>query len=305
MTHRVSVALSVYNPNPIYFREQVDSILCQTCDPVLVMRNDGSPNADVSTLCAEYADRSNVTVVEGENLGFAASFIAALRECPNTDYYAFSDQDDYWLPEKLQWAVDKLDDYEASSNPMPVMYHSDFVYCDQDLNEVEGTRKRKRSSTLENAVAEAAIPGMVMVFNRAMRDKLLSIDPVNIAGHDWLCALISNGFEKTISDPRVTLKYRRHSDNVSAGRMGVFQKLSFRIRAFLLGETLERVRIMIQKVNASCSAEFSTHNRELIELYSRPKNFSNQLRKAFWRTRYRETAGDEFAFRLLILLGRI
>lgn len=39
--HRVSVAMSVYNPRAEYFREQVDSILGQTSEPVLVMRNDG------------------------------------------------------------------------------------------------------------------------------------------------------------------------------------------------------------------------------------------------------------------------
>ena len=304
-THRVSVAMSVYNPRAEYFREQVDSILEQTSEPVLVMRNDGSPNLETVALCAEYADRDNVVVIDGVNLGFAAGFLAALRACPDTDYYAFSDQDDFWLPEKLSRAVEELDEVGAFIDSVPVMYHSDFVFCDQNLNEVADTPNRRLSSSLENAVAEAAIPGMVMVFNRAMRERLLSVDPDGIAGHDWLCALISNGYGKTISDPRVSLKYRRHSENVSAGNMGAFQRLSFRIRTFLFGETLGKVRVMIKRVATACSGEFSAHNRELIDLYSRPITVLTQLRKAFWPVRYRETVGDELAFRLLVLLGRM
>lgn len=97
-THRVSVAMSVYNPRAEYFREQVDSILGQTSEPVLVMRNDGSPSLETVSLCADYADRDNVVVIDGVNLGFAAGFLAALRACPDTDYYAFSDQDDFGSP---------------------------------------------------------------------------------------------------------------------------------------------------------------------------------------------------------------
>lgn len=179
--HRVSVAMSVYNPRAEYFREQVDSILGQTSEPVLVMRNDGSPNLETVALCDEYTDRDNVVVIDGVNLGFAAGFLAALRACPDTDYYAFSDQDDFWLPEKLSRAVEELDKAGAFADSVPVMYHSDFVFCDQNLNEVEDTPNRRLSSSLENAVAEAAIPGMVMVFNRAMRERLLSVDPDGIA----------------------------------------------------------------------------------------------------------------------------
>ena len=52
----------------------------------------------------------NVKIEKGNNLGFAKSFLTALDECDEADYYAFSDQDDVWEKDKLSTAIEILEE---------------------------------------------------------------------------------------------------------------------------------------------------------------------------------------------------
>lgn len=53
-----------------------------------------------------HQEHKNVKIEKGNNLGFAKSFLTALDECDEADYYAFSDQDDVWEKDKLSTAMD-------------------------------------------------------------------------------------------------------------------------------------------------------------------------------------------------------
>lgn len=52
-----------------------------------------------------HQEHKNVKIEKGNNLGFAKSFLTALDECDEADYYAFSDQDDVWEKDKLSTAM--------------------------------------------------------------------------------------------------------------------------------------------------------------------------------------------------------
>lgn len=53
--------------------------------------------------------KGHVKIIEGPKLGFAENFRRLLLCAPDGyDYYAFSDQDDVWLPNKLLQAQEKI-----------------------------------------------------------------------------------------------------------------------------------------------------------------------------------------------------
>lgn len=103
-TKSVQVVMSTYNGEK-YLKEQIDSILSQEgVDVRLYIRDDGSSDRTTDIL-ASYQEHKNVKIEKGNNLGFAKSFLTALDECDEADYYAFSDQDDVWEKDKLSTAM--------------------------------------------------------------------------------------------------------------------------------------------------------------------------------------------------------
>ena len=114
----IVILMSTYNGNQ-YLKEQLDSIVNQTVlnDCTLFVRDDGS-NDDTVNILDSYKKKINMIIEEGNNFGFCKSFNYLLRHAPNADYYAFCDQDDVWLPNKLEIAIKKIRKYTQK----PEMY---------------------------------------------------------------------------------------------------------------------------------------------------------------------------------------
>ena len=68
------------------------------------MLSDGSSDNTLQ-ICQRYGIRNNVFIYEGDNIGVGRSFIDLLKNAPENDYYAFADQDDVWLADKMISAI--------------------------------------------------------------------------------------------------------------------------------------------------------------------------------------------------------
>ncbi len=167
---RVLVMMATYNGEK-YVAEQIDSILAQeNVDVTLVIRDDGSTDG-TAAICEQYArEHSNIDFAVNErNKGCALNFMdmvyAANAEA--YDYFAFADQDDYWLPEKLGKAAEQL----ATCEPQKAgLYYTDVVNVDADLS---NPRSQNRAfATVPNPLKTALIfnwaAGCTMVWNIAM-----------------------------------------------------------------------------------------------------------------------------------------
>lgn len=100
---RVSVAMATYD-GARFLGEQLASLAAQTVPPFeLVVHDDGSSDGTLDLL-NQFARGSPfpVRVRRGERrLGFADAFLAAAASCSG-ELIAFCDQDDVWLPRKLE-----------------------------------------------------------------------------------------------------------------------------------------------------------------------------------------------------------
>ncbi|MBR4115330.1 MAG: glycosyltransferase, partial [Bacteroidales bacterium] len=119
MLEKVCVVLASYNGQK-YIREQLDSIAAQEGVEVsLLVRDDGSRDATQEIL-EQYQNAGALRWYTGAHLNVAQGFLELLRNAPEADYYAFCDQDDVWLPDKLAAAVAML----KQENPaLPLMYY--------------------------------------------------------------------------------------------------------------------------------------------------------------------------------------
>src|SRR5882757_11091931 len=99
----ISIAMATYNGGK-YIRQQLDSFAAQTMLPSeLIVTDDGSSDNTLEIIAEFVATAPFPVRVERneKNLGYRANFMKAASLCKG-DLISFSDQDDIWLPQKLE-----------------------------------------------------------------------------------------------------------------------------------------------------------------------------------------------------------
>ncbi len=108
MAVKVSILMSVYNPDWEYIKETLDSIESQTfMDFELVVVNDGADETRLSQLLNEYSFEM-ILVNNPVNLGLPRSLNAGLEKCSG-EYIARIDDDDLMMPRRLEMQVEFMD----------------------------------------------------------------------------------------------------------------------------------------------------------------------------------------------------
>jgi glycosyltransferase involved in cell wall biosynthesis len=227
----VTVVLATYNGAP-YIAAQLDSLARQTRRPDrLVLRDDGSSDDTVQQV-REWARVRQIELQEvlaTERLGPARSFLTALKAAKSADVYFFCDQDDVWMPHKIERALDALKRID------PAQPH----LIATRLNIVDNTLQFLRLSpqlhdlSFASAVCESVLTGCTMSFNASLRKLLVRELPQRLEMHDWWCYLLASGTGGVSFDVEPSVMYRQHSQNsIGAGPQGVARVLARIARLF-------------------------------------------------------------------------
>ena len=218
---KINVLLSTYNGEK-YLREQLESLLCQSVDDLrIIVRDDGSTDGTHAIL-DEYQGAGKLTWYTGANKGCAKSFWDLVMTCPDADYYAFCDQDDYWHPDKLQIATDALQ--KAGDSAVARLYFSDVHVVDAELGHISNGMVERMPVDFAHALIKNIAPGCTYVFNHAARALLKQYDTekYTIDIHDWTAYKIIACFGEVVFDEKPHLDYRQHGDNVlGASKTGI------------------------------------------------------------------------------------
>jgi len=221
---KVQVLMSTYNGER-YIKEQIESILEQTGVEVsLLIRDDGSKDSTRSILDEIQSSDDRVNCVFEENVGVKKSFLKLVKMAdPDSDYYAFSDQDDIWLTDKLETAVNVLQKEDAD---IPLIYGSSVsVYKDETL---AGEIFVCPQLNIGNFLIKNYYPGCTMVFNKKTKELIDFVD-YNILRtnplHDhWLNLVCTACGGKVLMDPNPHMLYRLHGNN-EVGDRSLLQKI--------------------------------------------------------------------------------
>lgn len=243
---KVFVLLSTYN-GETYLRRQLDSILSQRgVELALHVRDDGSSDGTLEILREYRARDSRVTLYEGENCGYIRSFMWLARHCPSEEgaYYAFSDQDDVWDPDKLLAGVEALEKLDGGK---PLMYYSDLKVVDQDENFIRMANTWEGTIDKYKLAVFIGIRGCTMVFNDVLQRMLVPYDIRDISGHDTYVALIAFWLGQVVYDPKAYIHYRQTGSNLSITGVSRWDKLR---KNFLYVRKRLTVRRCIHEKNA-------------------------------------------------------
>lgn len=109
---KISVAMATYNGEK-YLIEQLNSLRDQTM-PIdeLIFTDDGSKD-NTSEMIRDYIEENGLTerwhfYKNEKNLGYADNFHKAMTMCTG-DYIFFADQDDIWMPNKIEEMVNTME----------------------------------------------------------------------------------------------------------------------------------------------------------------------------------------------------
>lgn len=223
---KVAVIMSTYNGEK-YIKKQIDSILNQVDVEVeLFIRDDGSKDRTVDII-KEYEEiYRNIHLEIGTNLGYGQSFIKKLLSVTEFDFYAFSDQDDFWEKEKLFQGCLKLKEVKDS---IPAVYYSNLNVADENLNIYRTTKLQNRKQTLESITMRRSIAGCTMIFNNCLWQKVSNVevtDDMLKQGHDSFLLSVCYALRGTvICDENAYIRYRQHTSNTSGSSHGVIQRV--------------------------------------------------------------------------------
>ena len=294
----VAVCMSTFNGEK-FLSDQLDSLLNQNEVQVdIFIRDDGSTDGTVA-LIEQYASvNKNFHLLQGENKGFVKSFLDCLDYAGDGyEYYAFCDQDDVWYPNKLK---DSLETLGFSESKRPRLVFTEFNYCDENLNII-------CKSHLKNAVISKSLflydnmcSGNTMLFNRALRNLVLSHDLTCIYYHDWWVALVCAFFGDVLYLDKPTLSYRRLSSSVSINGVNPILLVVNKLKMYLWGDKLDLIERQISSFINEFGTDLAGEDQQIILFASHAR-----LKKVFSPLKLRQRIPDELFLRILFLFGRL
>jgi glycosyltransferase involved in cell wall biosynthesis len=210
-----------------YLAPQLDSIAEQTyANWFLVASDDGSLDATI-TLLEEYQQqwgKARLHIREGPKQGFAKNFLSmACDSSVDAHWYAFADQDDVWLPQKLEQAIQELSKaLEGKAADTPALYGGRTAYVRDDLAVYRHSPNFKAPKTFQNALVQSMAGGNTMLFNHPAKKLLERVGVVDTPSHDWwLYQLVTGAGGIVVYDSEPRILYRQHPRALVGGNMGV------------------------------------------------------------------------------------
>ena len=205
---RVSVAMATYNGEK-YIKEQIESILknLQNNDE-LVISDDGS-NDSTLNIINSFGDK-RIKLIKGPGKGIKQNFNNAIKNTKG-EYIFLSDQDDIWMPDKVETVVNKFN----HSDYLLIQHDAIVIDENQEIIYESFAKHRKVKTGILKNIIKNSYHGCCIAFRNELKEKILPI-PENINMHDQWIGLIAELNGKTFFEDEVLIKYRRHNANNSS-----------------------------------------------------------------------------------------
>ena len=303
LNFRMTILMSTYNGEN-YLQEQLESILNQTTSVYIFVRDDGSSDSTLEIL-KEYEQRGNLKWYTGENLGAGKSFFDAVLNAPESEFYAFADQDDVWDNDKLAIAMSKL---ESLPSNIPSLYCSKVRPVNAKLNPIHvNTKDIYVKPSFGRSLVESIAPGCTFVFNRCAMEEFRKFKTDYIDIHDWaLYRIVMALGGLVIYDSNPHMLYRQHSNNaIGYQNRGLRHWLS-RARRILDKKNRNIRYIFAQHIKEIYYYQMSMENRKILDLIVEYKSdFAKRAQLAFCKEISMSNTVDTYILSILIVLGMI
>jgi len=304
---RTAVLLCSYNGSQ-YIRQQIDSIINQTeTEWTVFVSDDGSTDGtlDILKYYQEKLGRERFVIIDGPGKGFAWNFISLLEKCGDAfDYYAFSDQDDEWMPDKLSRSISVLSGYKHN---VPSVYCGRTSLVDENGHHLGESPLFSKPPSFKNALIQSIAGGNTMILNRAGRN-IINKTPIDvrIISHDWWIYIVITAIGGNIFyDPKPSINYRQHTNNIVGSNLGWLARFK-RISGLMDGHFKMWIDSNIYALNKA-DVNITPENRFILESFNVARN-SNLFKRLYVFRKlgmYRQTLLGTLGLYVAIVLKKL
>ena len=198
----------------------------------ILVSDDGSTDNTIQLIEEKFKSNSKNRLRFRKNMvrGYGENFLRSLKDSGNYDYFSFCDQDDIWLPEKLEKAINaiKLTERTTQKTDWPVFYSSRTIIVDKNLNHINLSASKNKFQNFSNSLVENSGGGNTVVINRALKELICKIpNSRKIISHDWIfyqiCTFVDG---EVIFDNEPKILYRQHKENLLGWKGSIGGKFS-------------------------------------------------------------------------------
>lgn len=214
---KIDILMATYNGEK-YLREQIDSILNQTFkDFNLIICDDCSKDSTWEILQEYEKKDSRVKIIKNEkNLGYNKNF-EKLLGFVKSEYFMLSDQDDFWLENKVEESYKKITEEKLN------LVCSDLEVVNENLETIHPSmwefwpdynikNKIKKSKDYRSCLMTNCITGCTTIINSKLIPKLVPLPGYPIV-HDWWIGLVAGSEGEIGYIEKPLIKYRQHGNN--------------------------------------------------------------------------------------------
>lgn len=213
----VQILMSTYNGAP-FLDQQIQSILSQTHSQwELLIRDDGSTDNTIEHIklyVEKYPEKIRY-IKNGPGGGSSISFMGML-DLVEAPYCMFCDQDDIWVPDKIQVSLEEIKKLEKE-DPIGLVF-TDMEVVSEDLKHKLGSFLRlqklnpKWIKNSNNVLAQSMAAGCTMMFTWHLI-KILKPIKAPLFQHDHWVLINASIYGNVSYLDRKTVMYRQHSHN--------------------------------------------------------------------------------------------
>jgi rhamnosyltransferase len=278
---KISVLFAAFNGEN-YISEQLETILKQSIKPSKIIINIDQSDDRTFQIVQEYAKKNHEIQIANTNSRFgsaAGNFINLIidADLSDVDYIALADQDDLWKEDKLEKAINKLEQgYDGYSSNVQAFW-------------ADGRKQvlvKNQPQQKFDHLFESAGPGCTFVMNKKLALKLqqfLKKGHFNQLHnyHDWLIYAFARSHNlKWCIDSYPSVEYRQHNTNVFGANVGIKAFVS-RSKRVLSGEGVDFAFRLMKELKVQDSfiqSLFPVSRINLLRLALRTKQCRRRVR---------------------------
>ena len=286
---KLSILLATYNGEK-YLSAQLDSLLSQSYSDFVIYISDDCSTDGTQTIINDYASKYPDKIIDLNNkdhFGCAKKNFFNLVDKVDSDIYMFCDQDDVWLPNKVEDTLRIYNNLSAADKKKPVLVHTDLKVVDGELNIINSSffdhmQMKRNVSNWQNYAVQNYVTGCTMLINKPLADlyklnkQFLNTD--NILMHDYFFAFLASLLGRVEFLDEATMLYRQHGNN-SVGAKDVRSvkyslnklKLSLKSNSEIVNGQLQTAEVLKLLNESNCDSEIIKILTEYSELSKKSK----------------------------------
>lgn len=229
---QISILMAIYEPRMDWLREQLLSLDAQTYPNLkLYIRDDCSPKtpyAEIEACVRDCIKKIPYTICRNEkNLGSNGTFELLTQEADG-DYFSYCDQDDIWLPEKLEILEREI------SNNNATLVCSDMYIIDGAGNQVADSITKIRRHHIFRSGSDITdtlwysnfASGCALLADSRQAKAAIPFNPYMYYDHYITLYCANQGLVVSIPEPLIL--HREHGENQSSTLQGIVDKHTYR-----------------------------------------------------------------------------